>query len=55
MNIKKYLKKIGNKINKINEYITNPINYEDINNPFQTNLNKTYVWVDEKENKKKKY
>ena len=51
MKIKKYLKEIKDKINKINNYVSNPINYRDINNPFASTLPKTYVWIEE-ENKK---
>ena len=51
MKIKKYLKEIKDKINKINNYVSNPIHYRDINNPFASTLPKTYVWIEE-ENKK---
>ncbi len=47
MNINEYLNEIKQKINKINAYVTNPINYKDINNPFASTLPKTYVWIDE--------
>lgn len=51
MNIKIYFKDIKNQINRINKYITNPVNYKDINNPFASTLPRTYVWVED-ENKK---
>ena len=47
MNIRSYLKEVKDKINKINRYTTNPINYKDINNPFAATLPKTYVWIEE--------
>lgn len=47
MNIKKYICEIREKILRINEYTTNPINYKDINNPFASTLPKTYVWIEE--------
>lgn len=47
MEIKKYISGIKNKIDKINSYITNPVNYKDINNPFSSSMTKTYVWIDE--------
>lgn len=50
MNIKNYIKDIKNKVDKINKYVSNPINHKDINNPFASTLPKTYVWIeDEKE------
>ena len=51
MNIKKYFKEIKEKINRINTYTTNPINYRDVNNPFASTLPKTYVWIDDKNKK----
>lgn len=50
MNIKEYLKEIKKKINKIDSYTSNPINYEDLNNPFASTLPKTYIWIDEENN-----
>ena len=50
MNIKKYFKEVKYKINRINKYTTNPINYRDINNPFASTLPKTYVWIEEDRN-----
>ena len=47
MNISQYFKEIKEKINRINTYTTNPINYKDINNPFASTLPKTYIWVEE--------
>lgn len=46
MNIKIYFNEIKNRINKINAYISNPINHKDINNPFASTLPKTYVWIE---------
>lgn len=47
MKIKSYFREIKDKINRINKYISNPINYRDINNPFVSTLPKTYVWIEE--------
>ncbi len=47
MNIKIYLKEIKRRINDINNFVTNPINYKDINNPFASTLPKTYVWIED--------
>ena len=47
MKIFNYFKEVKKKINKINNYVTNPINYKDINNPFASTLPKTYVWIEE--------
>lgn len=47
MKIKSYFREIKDKINRINKYISNPINYRDINNPFISTLPKTYVWIEE--------
>lgn len=47
MNIFKYFTEIKNRIDSINEYVSNPINHRDINNPFASTLPKTYVWLDE--------
>ncbi len=50
MNIKTYLNEIRKKINKIDAFVSNPINYEDLNNPFASTIPKTYIWIDEKDN-----
>ena len=47
MKIKSYFREIKDKINRINKYISNPINYRDINNPFASTLPKTYVWIED--------
>ncbi len=47
MKIYNYFKEISNKINKINRYVSTPLNYKDTNNPFASTLPKTYVWIDE--------
>jgi len=47
MNILKYFYKIKRKINKLDKYITNPVNYDDVINPFLPQVPKTYVWIDE--------
>lgn len=47
MNIKEYIKEIKERINRVNAYVSNPINYKEINNPFASTLPKTYVWVEE--------
>lgn len=48
MKIKTYFKEIKDKINRLNKYISNPINYSNIDNPFAKA--RTYIWL-EKENK----
>ncbi len=53
MNIFNYFKEIKKRINKIDSYVTNPINYRDINNPFASTLPKTYVWLEEDDCSKK--
>ncbi len=47
MKIYNYFKEIQEKINRINKYVSNPINHKDFNNPFASTLPKTYVWLDE--------
>lgn len=47
MNISIYLNQIRKRINRINSYVTNPINYEGLNNPFASTLPKTYVWIED--------
>lgn len=42
-----YFNEIKNRINRINRFTTNPINYKDLNNPFASTLPKTYVWFEE--------
>ena len=45
-----YIKFIKNKINKVNQYVDNPINatkYES--NPFCFYCNHTYVWIEKDE------
>ena len=51
MKIFDYFKEVKEKINKINNYVSNPMNYEDIKNPFYSTLPKTYVWIDDENNK----
>ena len=41
------LSRLSKKVNKINNYVSNPINYKDINNPFSSTIPKTYVWIEE--------
>lgn len=51
MNIKTYFNEIKERIHRINSYVSNPINYKNINNPFASTLPpRTYVWLDEDEN-----
>lgn len=52
MNILNYFNEIKTKINKIDSYVTNPINYKDINNPFIPKVPKTYVWIEDGKNDK---
>ena len=52
MKILTYLNEIKMRIVRINNYVSNPINYKDLNNPFASTLPKTYVWIEEE---KKKY
>ncbi len=47
MNIINYFKVIKQRINNINSFVSNPLNYKDINNPFLPNLPKTYVWIED--------
>lgn len=47
MNIKEYVKEIKERINRVNAYVSNPINHKEINNPFASTLPKTYVWIEE--------
>ncbi len=47
MKIKTYFKEIKDKINKLNAYVSNPLNYKNIDNPFAKP--QTYIWL-EKEN-----
>lgn len=49
MKINEYFITLKNRIDKINEYLSNPENYKDLNNPFSSNKPKTYVWIDEPE------
>ncbi len=51
MNINIYFKTIKDKINRIDKYVTNPINFKDINNPFSSTITKTYVWLENDKNK----
>lgn len=51
MNINIYLKEIRQRINRINTYISNPIHYKGLNNPFASTLPKTYVWLEEETSK----
>ncbi len=52
MNIRNYFYEIKERINRINSYVSNPVNYRNINNPFASTLPQTYVWIEE-ENKRK--
>lgn len=47
MNIFNYFADIKQRINRINSFVSNPINHKDINNPFASTLPKTYVWIEE--------
>lgn len=47
MNIKSYFYEIKTRINNINSFVTNPVNYKDLNNPFASTLPKTYVWIED--------
>lgn len=47
MNIVKYFADIKQRINQINSFVSNPINYKNINNPFASTLPQTYVWIEE--------
>jgi len=52
MKIFNYFTQIKERINRINKYTTNPMNYEDLNNPFASTMPKTYVWIDEEKQNK---
>ncbi len=47
MNILNYFSQIKKRIIKLDNYITNPINNKDINNPFLPGLPETYIWIEE--------
>lgn len=48
MKILNYFRKIKNKVDKLNTYVSNPINHKRINNnPFASTLPKTYVWIED--------
>ncbi len=47
MNISLYLNEIRRRINKINSYVSNPMHYQGLNNPFASTLPQTYVWIEE--------
>ena len=47
MQINKYFITLKSRIDMLNEYLQNPLNYRDLNNPFASTLPKTYVWIDE--------
>lgn len=48
MKLKAYFKEIKDIINKLNSYVSNPLNYKNIETPFAKT--QTYIWI-EKENK----
>ena len=49
MKIYKYFYQIKKRIEKLNNYVSNPINHRNINNnPFASTLPKTYVWIEDK-------
>ena len=51
MKIKTYILEIKKRIKRINAFISNPLNYENLNNPFFSTRSRTYVWIEEnKEN-----
>jgi len=52
MKIFNYFTQIKERINRINKYTTNPMNYKDLNNPFASTMPKTYVWIDEEKQNK---
>lgn len=52
MDIKTYFNEIKKRINKIDSYVSNPINYKDLNNPFASTLPRTYVWIEDEKNTK---
>lgn len=47
MKINNYFITLKSRIDLLNEYLQNPVNYKDLNNPFASTLPKTYVWVEE--------
>lgn len=49
MKINNYFITLKSRINLLNEYLQNPANYRDLNNPFASTLPKTYVWVEDEE------
>lgn len=52
MNIQTYFNEIKRRIDRINSYVSNPINYKDLNNPFASTLPRTYVWIEDEKNTK---
>ena len=49
--LKDYILEIKKRIKRINAFISNPLNYENLNNPFFSTRSRTYVWIEEnKEN-----
>ncbi|MDD3236852.1 MAG: hypothetical protein PHV37_01985 [Candidatus Gastranaerophilales bacterium] len=51
MKLLPFIKLIKMKINKVNRVVDNPICPEFPNNPFFNSLNKTYVWIEDNEEK----
>ncbi len=47
MKITNYFITLRSRIDLLNKYLSDPINYKDLNNPFASTLPKTYVWIEE--------
>ena len=52
MKINNYFITLKYRIDMLNQYLSNPVNYKDLNNPFASTLPKTYVWVENPEQNK---
>ena len=44
-----YFITLKSRIDLLNEFLLNPENYKEWNNPFASILPKTYVWLDEED------
>ena len=51
MKIIEYFNEIKERVKHINNYVSNPINYKNLNNPFASTLPKTYVWIEDNDKK----
>ena len=47
MLINDYFITLKSRIELLNKFLSDPLNYKDFNNPFASTLPKTYVWIDD--------